>query len=224
MSLFPCHKHRVQVSLPYRSMLTMHALYTWPFICSINLLFFQNHCFSLLSIVAAFPMYLLSSTLRKTLSDTTHPRYTYSWMAANSLSKTLIEASLSTPCPITCILLRLMVSQKSLQAAAKWFISCYRSSFVEVVMAASSVKIIWCMWTEIWSLPWVMKDWKGLHPTLCRYLFLQWQDHGVLEHDFKEMWNRVGTSACPYLTPLYISNESDVGPSCTMVFLHAIME
>ena len=51
----------VQDSLPYRRVLTTHAMYTCIFVCSVTLLFVHNLVVSLESVVAAFPRRQLSS-------------------------------------------------------------------------------------------------------------------------------------------------------------------
>ena len=73
------------------------------------MLFFQTCCVSLLSVVVASRERFLKSTQPKIyeLMDDCQ-------LIVNDIDK----GWLSTPCPITCILLRLMVSLKSLQAAA----------------------------------------------------------------------------------------------------------
>ena len=68
LSLLSCQESIVQDSLPYRRVLTTQILYTWVFVCSVSLLFIQTLFVSLVSVVAAFPMRLLSSVSREWLS------------------------------------------------------------------------------------------------------------------------------------------------------------
>ena len=71
LSILSCRERRerrVKYVLPYRRVLTTQALYTCIFECSVSLLFFQTLFVSVESVVAAFPMHLLSSVSRERLS------------------------------------------------------------------------------------------------------------------------------------------------------------
>ena len=73
LCLLSCRERRVQDVMLYRRVLTTRALYTCIVVCSVSWLFVKTLFVSLESVVAAFPMRLLSSVSRE-MSVVVEPR------------------------------------------------------------------------------------------------------------------------------------------------------
>ena len=106
--------------------------------CSVSLLLFHAFFVSLVMVVAALPMRLLSSASSERVSEIVEPRQT-----SSSWSLMLMAGGKSTSCPMNCFLqvngnpdVLVIVSPKLL----KRVMSCCRSSAEWAVTAASSAK------------------------------------------------------------------------------------